>query len=154
MPIRRLFDLSGKRWQEFYSIQILKCFSYVIGTIYKHYAIRLIFGHVVLTELFRYAVQYVLFNRSELSYVSTQVTQLRHFRVEWRFGKGGDQDCWSTYHNDRNVFSNKLAVLSKSELVLPYVKRSLLKKLYFLCFPDQIWLLPWELTPITFSWQL
>ena len=70
MPIRR------------FSIQTSKCFSFVIGTIYKHYAIRLIFGHVVLTELFRYAVQYVLFNRSELSYVSTQVTQLRHFRVE------------------------------------------------------------------------
>ena len=82
MPICRLFDSSGKRRQEFYSIQTSKCFSYVIGTIYKHCATRLIFGHVVLIELFRYAAQYVLFNRSELSYVSTQVTQLRHFRVE------------------------------------------------------------------------
>ena len=84
MPISRLFGLSGKRWQEFNNIQTSKCFSYVIGTTYKRYATHLIFGRVVLIELFRYAVEFVLFNRSEMSYVSTQVTQLWHFRVEWR----------------------------------------------------------------------
>ena len=159
MPISRLFGLSGKRWQEFNSIQTSKCFSYVIGTTYKRYAIHLIFGRVVLIELFRYAVEFVLFNRSEISYISMQVTQLWHFRVEWRCSLALIWEGWRIRIADQQMmmaaifFSMKLAFLFKSKLVLPYEKQSLLKNYIFCASPDQIWLLPWELTPITFSWQ-
>ena len=118
-----------------------KCFSYVIGTTYIRYAIHLIFGRVVLIELFRYAVEFVLFNRSEISYISMQVTQLWHFRVEWRCSLALIWEDWRIRIADQHMmmaaifFSMKLAFLFKSKLVLPYEKQSLLEKLYFLCFP-------------------